>query len=167
MAFAAEVSGEIDESEGEIVVRVRTDAEGLLIGRRGQTLDAVEHLINRMVFTGEPGSDNRVALDVGGYRDRRRESLLELAERLKERALSQGRRVQVSPMSPRDRKVLQAAFTGDESIETRVLGSGFYRRVLIVPSGVDESSEPIDEVSADAARGADDADSAPVDEPAS
>jgi spoIIIJ-associated protein len=173
MAFDAEVSAEFDEAEGETLVRVRTEAEGLLIGRRGQTLDAVEHLINRMVFAGESGADNRIALDVGGYRERRREALLELADRLKARALTQGRRVQVSPMSPRDRKVLQAALAGEDAVETRVLGSGFYRRVLIVPVGVEETGAPLEESSASIDETAgepvagSDADIVPVDDPVS
>jgi spoIIIJ-associated protein len=146
MGFTAEVEGEIDEKEDEIVVRVRADAEGLLIGRRGQTLDAAEHLVNRMVFTGEAGNESRIALDVGGYRERRRDALYELAARLKERAVAQGRRVQVSPMSPRDRRILQEALGADASIEARVLGSGFYRRVLICPVGLADDSAPIDEL---------------------
>jgi len=159
MGFTAEVAADFDEVDGEVLVRVRSDAEGLLIGRRGQTLDAAEHLVNRMVFAGEPASENRIALDIGGYRDRRREALVELAGRLKARATSERRRVQVSPMNPRDRKILQAALAADQTVETRILGSGFYRRVLICPVGLTDDSPPIDEFSDDGA-----APDAPVDE---
>jgi len=137
MGFEAKVSARCDDAADEVVVAVEADAEGLLIGRRGQTLDAFEHLVNRSVAAREM-AENRVIIDVGGYRDRRRESLLELAGRLRERALAEGRRVQVSPMSPRDRKVFQDAFDGDTEVTTRALGTGFYRRVLIVPEGADE-----------------------------
>lgn len=141
MGFEAKVSATCDEDADEVVVVVEADAEGLLIGRRGQTLDAFEHLVNRSVAAREM-AENRVIIDVGGYRNRRRESLLELAGRLRERAMSEGRRVQVSPMSPRDRKVFQDAFAGDEEVTTRALGTGFYRRVLIVPEGADDR-EPV------------------------
>jgi hypothetical protein len=57
-------------------------------------------------------------------------------------------------MSPRDRRILQAALGGDESIRVRVLGSGFYRRVVIFPSGLDESLAPLEVESEDAAEGA-------------
>lgn len=137
MGFEAKVSAECVDADDEVIVHVEADAEGLLIGRRGQTLDAFEHLVNRSVAARE-ASENRVVIDVGGYRDRRRESLLELAGRLKERAMREERRVQVSPMSPRDRKVFQDAFSDDEEVTTRALGTGFYRRVLIVPAGADE-----------------------------
>lgn len=152
MGYQAEVVGEIDRTDGEATVSVRADVEGLLIGRRGQTLDALEHIVNRMVFTGEPTSDSRVQLDVGGYRARRREALLELADRLKVRAITQGRRVQVSPMSQRDRGILQGALAGDETIETRVLGSGFYRRVLIAPAGLVDDGSPVEEMADDGER---------------
>jgi spoIIIJ-associated protein len=140
MGFEARVSSFYDEQESEIVIAVDSEAEGLLIGRRGQTLDALEHVINRIVLAGETAAEGRLAIDVGGYRQRRRETLLELADRLKVRALTQGRRIQVSPMSPRDRRILQAALGRDETVRMRVLGSGFYRRVVIFPVGLDETA---------------------------
>lgn len=149
MGFEAEVKGDAADDSGDVTVSITSDAEGLLIGRRGQTLDALEHVVNRMIFTGEPTSDARVQIDVGGYRARRRESLLELAGRLKDRAVSQGRRVQVSPMSQRDRRILQAALADDDAVETRALGSGFYRRVLIAPSGLADDGSPVEEISED------------------
>jgi spoIIIJ-associated protein len=144
MGFQANVSSHYDETEQEIVIKVESDAEGLLIGRRGQTLDAFEHVLNRMVLAGESAGELRLALDVGGYRDRRRETLLELAERLKVRAVTQGRRIQVSPMSPRDRRLLQSVLGRDDTVRTRVLGTGFYRRVVIFPVGLEEDSMPIE-----------------------
>ncbi len=90
---------------------------------------------------------------MGGYRERRREALLELAERLKVRAVTQSRRVQVSPMSPRDRRILQGALAGDGTVETRALGSGFYRRVLIAPVGLADDGSPVEEVTDDTDRG--------------
>jgi len=144
MGFQAEVSSFVDNDEGEVVVKVEADAEGLLIGRRGQTLDAVEHLVNRMVLSGDSSAEARVAVDVGGYRQRRRDTLLELADRLKVRALTQGRRIQVSPMSPRDRRILQGALSRDDTVRTRVLGTGFYRRVLIFPVGLEEGAVTVE-----------------------
>ncbi|MFT4570942.1 MAG: spoIIIJ-associated protein [Hyphomicrobiaceae bacterium] len=133
MGFEAEISSRVDAEEGEAIIQARCDAEGLLIGRRGQTLDALEHILNRMSVRVDGGGEARVLLDIGEYRERRRESLSELADRLKQRAIAEGRNVQVSPMSPRDRKFFQAALAGDEMVEARSLGAGFYRRVVVVP----------------------------------
>jgi spoIIIJ-associated protein len=144
MGFHARVTSDVDTAEGEVVVRVSADAEGLLIGRRGQTVDALEHLINRMISTGEATAESRVAVDIGGYRDRRKEALIELAERLKERAVTQGRRIQVSPMSPRDRRILLGVLSHDDTIRTRVLGTGFYRRVALFPAGLEDESATIE-----------------------
>ena len=108
----------------------------LLIGRRGQTLDSLEHVLNRMAMRGDAHADGRVLLDIGDYRGRRREGLQELAGRLRERAVGEGRSVQVSPMSPRDRKFFSQAFEGDAAVEVRAVGTGFYRRVIVAPAGM-------------------------------
>ncbi len=136
MGFAAEVTSTIDESAGEAIVSVRSDSEGLLIGRRGQTLDSLEHIVNRMALRGDAYVEGRILLDIGDYRRRRRESLDELASRLRARAVGERRTVQVSPMSPRDRKFLAQAFADDDSVEVRSLGAGFYRRVIVAPAGM-------------------------------
>jgi spoIIIJ-associated protein len=136
MGFAAEVSSNIDEAAGEAVVSVRSESEGLLIGRRGQTLDSLEHIVNRMTLRAEAYVEGRVLLDIGDYRKRRRESLDELASRLRARAVGERRTVQVSPMSPRDRRFFAQAFADDESVEVRALGAGFYRRVIVAPAGM-------------------------------
>ncbi len=136
MGFAAEVSSSVDEAAGEAVIMVRSESEGLLIGRRGQTLDSLEHIVNRMVLRGEGSGEGRVLLDIGDYRRRRRESLDELATRLRTRAVGERRTVQVSPMSPRDRKFFAQAFAGNDSVEIRTLGAGFYRRVIVAPAGM-------------------------------
>ncbi len=155
MGFEATVALGTPEAANEVLVDVHCDADGLLIGRHGQTLDSFEHLVNRMVLAGE-NSDLRIVIDVGGYRQRRRDSLLELADRLKVRALTQGKRVQVSPMSPRDRRVFQSALAGDDTVSTQVLGSGFYRRVMIVPVGLEDEQAPVEEVGHEADRRGDD-----------
>ncbi|HYB98350.1 MAG TPA: RNA-binding cell elongation regulator Jag/EloR [Candidatus Limnocylindrales bacterium] len=136
MGFPCDVAAEIDDVVGEVVVSVRADSEGLLIGRRGQTLDSLEHIVNRMVMRGEGSGDGRVLLDIGDYRRRRREALIDLAQRLRGRALGEQRTVQVSPMSPRDRKFFQQALAAEADVEVRALGAGFYRRMIVAPAGM-------------------------------
>ncbi|MFP6599567.1 MAG: RNA-binding cell elongation regulator Jag/EloR [Deltaproteobacteria bacterium] len=120
--------------DGEILVSIeQAEAEGLLIGRRGQTLDALEHVINRMVTRGESSGELRVVIDIGGYRERRRTTLLELADRLTGRAQTERRALQVSPMSPHDRKIFEEAVESRDGMGTRVLGTGFYRRIEVAP----------------------------------
>lgn len=135
MGVEASVSTRVEEA-GSIAVTIDTGEDGaILIGRRGTTLDALEHIINRMTTGTDPGARVRVALDVCGYRERRKANLGEVATRLKQHALSTMKRVQITPLSPHDRVVFQEALAGDDSVTTRIVGSGFYRRVLVIPRG--------------------------------
>ena len=104
-----------------------------MIGRRGQTLDALEYLVNRIVARSEDAPASRIMVDVEGYRERRREYLNELARRLAEKAKQTGRSVTLNPMSPRDRRVVHLALQNDTSVETRSQGQGYYRKMLILP----------------------------------
>lgn len=135
MGVEASVSARVEEG-GSIAVTIDTGEDGaILIGRRGTTLDALEHIINRMTTGTDPGARVRVTLDVCGYRERRKANLGEVATRLKQHALSTMKRVQITPLSPNDRVVFQEALAGDDSVTTRIVGSGFYRRVLVIPRG--------------------------------
>jgi spoIIIJ-associated protein len=153
MGFAAEVTSSVDVEAAEAIVSVRSESEGLLIGRRGQTLDSLEHIVNRMVLRGDAYVEGRILLDIGDYRGRRRASLEELAGRLRARAVGEHRTVQVSPMSPRDRKFFAEVFANDEAVEIRALGAGFYRRVIVAPAGSGAAAvaavHPGDDVDAD------------------
>ncbi len=118
---------------GEIVLDVTGDSGGLLIGRRGQTLDALEYVINRMMGRADDGGALRIVLDVEGYRERRRQYLETLANRLAEKARQTGRVVTLIPMSPRDRRIVHLALHEDATVTTRSQGDGHYRRMLILP----------------------------------
>jgi spoIIIJ-associated protein len=118
--------------EGEAVITMSGAAAGVLIGYRGQTLDALEYLLNRMVTHSEEGEAHLV-LDAEGYRERRRKSLETLALRLGERAKRRRKTVTLSPLSPRDRRVIHLALQGDPLVTTRSTGRGYFRRLSIVP----------------------------------
>jgi spoIIIJ-associated protein len=124
--------------EGGVEVRDQAlvivgDTSGLLIGRRGQTLDALEYIVNRAIGHDEERAAH-VAVDANDYRARRRAALESMAHRMAERARSKGRPVALNPMSPRERRIIHLALQGDPSLTTRSAGAGFYRRLLIVPT---------------------------------
>jgi len=106
--------------------------EGFLIGHRGQTLDALEYLVNRIV-TKSDEVDVHVAVDVEGYRERRWKSLENLALRLGERVKRRRKPATLSPMSPRDRRVIHLTLEGDPLVTTKSTGRGYFRQVCIVP----------------------------------
>lgn len=115
-------------------LRIVGDADGLLIGRRGQTLDALEYFVNRAIGH-EDGSVVHLGIDANDYRDRRRQTLEALARRMAERARTRGRPVSLEPMSPRDRRIVHLVLEGDAALTTHSAGSGFYRRLIIAPAG--------------------------------
>jgi len=117
---------------GSVLLTVSGDSGGLLIGRRGQTLDALEYMVNRIVGR-EDGVSGRVMIDVEHYRERRFEHLTQLARRLAEKAKQTGRPVTLNPMSARDRRVVHLALQNDRTISTRSQGEGHYRKVVILP----------------------------------
>ncbi len=88
----------VDETDEEIAARVEGDELGLLIGRRGQTIDAVQLLCYRVAFRGR-GERKRVSVDAAGYRERRRETVERQAERAAERALETGKEIELEPMT--------------------------------------------------------------------
>jgi len=118
---------------GTILLAVSGEESGLVIGRRGQTLDALEYLVNREEGRGSDAA-GRVVVDVERYRERRRESLEQLARRLAEKAKQTGRVVTLNPMSPRDRRVVHLTLQDDAGVTTRSQGEGHYRKVLVLPS---------------------------------
>jgi spoIIIJ-associated protein len=119
--------------EGGLRLALSGDSSGLLIGRRGQTLDAIEYLVNRIVAREEETGGARVGVDVEGYRERRREYLDGLARRLADKAKETGRVITLNPMSPRDRRIVHLALQEDGAVETRSQGEGLFRKLLIVP----------------------------------
>jgi len=128
-APAAAVPGE----DGSWCFAIEGDGAGIVIGRHGQTLDAIEYLVSR-IASHEAGNPIRIALDVEGYRERRQESLEQTARRAADKARGTGRPVSLSPMSPRDRRVVHVALSEELGVTTRSQGEGGFRRVVVVPT---------------------------------
>lgn len=135
MGIKASVETLSDAKSGETILEIRSDNSGLLIGRKGQTLEALQYLVTRIV--GErPGSEGpHLVIDVENYRERRRKSLEDMALRLGEKAKRQRKTVTVDALSAADRRVIHAALQDDPWVTTRSLGQGSYRRLLIIPEG--------------------------------
>lgn len=111
---------------------VQGDKLGVLIGRRGQTLDALEYVLNSILARED--YRGRVVIDTEHYRERRRVALEALALKLAERVRHRGKAVSLNPMSPRDRRIVHLALQGDTSLVTRSTGEGYYRRLVIEPA---------------------------------
>ena len=123
---------DLKEDEERIYLNIQGDGGGLLIGRKGQTLDALEYLVNKMVHKNQEGK-KRIVVDTENYRTRREDSLVKLAQRLGEKARQLGRPVTISPMNAHDRRIVHLALQNDRSLRTRSTGTGLYRKVIISP----------------------------------
>ena len=132
--IGSEARVEIEEDGDGPRLAMVGDESGILIGRRGQTLDALEYILNRIV-TREEDEASHLVVDSQNYRTRRRQALIDLAKRLGERARRRGKAVTLNPMSPRDRRIVHLALQDDGSLTTRSAGRGYYRKLLIIPSG--------------------------------
>jgi spoIIIJ-associated protein len=121
------------EEDDHILLEIQGDSSGVLIGRRGQMLDALEYFLNRVVA--REGGATRVVVDSQNYRTRRRQSLEELARRMGEQAKKRRKIVALDPMSPRDRRIVHMVLQEDPSLSTRSSGKGYFRKLIIIPAG--------------------------------
>jgi len=120
------------EKDSPLVFDLRgPDAEDL-IGRRGETLAALQR-IARLIVGRELTSQVRFVVDVNGYKERRRESLCRLAKRLAKQAVETERTVVLEPMPPQERRIVHLALRDDPNVTTQSIGEGDRRKVTIVP----------------------------------
>ena len=128
------LSGQVRISEGpeELAAEISGEDLGILIGRRGQTLDALEYLAGIALF---PGGHPRkhVELDAEGYKERRRRQIERVAVRKADEAAKRGRQVQLAPMTPAERKIVHLALRGRNDVTTVSEGREPYRAVVISP----------------------------------
>ncbi|MBA2421109.1 MAG: KH domain-containing protein [Thermoleophilaceae bacterium] len=125
-------SVEVDEDEEELRATVNGEDLGLLIGKRGATIDALQHLALRAAFRGE-ADRRRVVVDAAGYRERREAVLHRAAEHAVSEALDFGRPVELEPMRPAERKVVHLHLRERTEVETHSEGDEPDRRLVVTP----------------------------------
>jgi spoIIIJ-associated protein len=130
-AIGANVLAEAVEREGVVTVTCTGPDLGLFIGRHGQTIDAIQYLANAMART--QGGEHDVVVDAAGYRARRTATLETMAKRTAQRAAATGRRVELEPMTPVERKIVHESLKDDPDVETVSEGSEPNRYVVVVP----------------------------------
>jgi spoIIIJ-associated protein len=134
----------LEESEdGDLnIVNLRGDAADLLGSGDGRAVDAIQFLLNQAALRG--GDESRkVVLDVEGDPDQRESYLVKLADRAARRAKDTERAMALDPMNPKDRRIVHVALREFDGIATMSVGSGRYRRVVVVPQGAPEYEEAI------------------------
>ena len=135
MGLSCRVAPAVVEEDGQrLRVQISGEDAALVIGRQGQTLDAIELVINRMVDRQWPGS-MQITLDAEGYRDRRAQKLIDVAYQEASKVRRSGRAIELEPMSPRDRRSVHLALQDEPGVSTRSEGEGAYRHIIIEPAG--------------------------------
>jgi spoIIIJ-associated protein len=127
---------EVNEQDGVLSGRLEGDDVGLFIGRHGQTIDAVQHLAQRIIFPEGP-SAVRVVIDANGYRERRAEALRATADDAAEEALSSGKPVDLDPLPPFERRIVHEYLRERGGVETHSEGNEPERYLVVTPLTMD------------------------------
>ena len=133
LALGLEGSVDIEETPEEIRATVNGPELGLLIGRHGSTIDALQDVASRAAYAQVQGDRKRVVVDAAGYRERREATLRRHADRAVADALDFGRAVELEPMSPHERKVVHTYLADRADVETHSEGDEPERRLVVTP----------------------------------
>jgi spoIIIJ-associated protein len=131
MGFEARI--DVYDASGYIAVDVASDSTALFIGQKGETIDAVQYLVNSAIYRKRPFV-KRIVLDAEGYRQRRVEAIQGIAHRTARRAVRERRAVELPPMSPAERRVVHIYLRDNPNVTTASEGTGDNRRVRVSPS---------------------------------
>jgi spoIIIJ-associated protein len=129
MGMEVTLISEIDE-DGSLSINMEGDNMGILIGKRGQTLDSLQYLTNRVANKMQDGYV-RVKLDTENYRQRRKETLENLAKNIAHKVKRTKRSVSLEPMNPYERRIIHSALQADKYVSTHSEGEEPYRRVVV------------------------------------
>lgn len=129
MHMEVELCSKVDE-EGALSIEMKGDNMGILIGKRGQTLDSLQYLTNRVANKMQSGYV-RVKLDTEDYRERRKETLENLARNIAHKVKRTRKPVTLEPMNPYERRIIHSALQGDKNVTTHSEGEEPYRRVVV------------------------------------
>ncbi len=131
MGEKAKVVGRFDE-EDRLSLSIDAQDPGLLIGKQGQTLEALQYLITKMVAK-RARRKVRVFIDIESYRARHQEALTQLAIKSGDKVKKSGKPVTLNPMNPHDRRIIHLALQGDKDLKTMSRGEGLYKKVVVYP----------------------------------
>lgn len=127
----------IEESDDTTFVNISSEGlDGLLIGRRGETLSSIQHIVNR-VFTGRTHRHSKITIDVGGYIHRRHRLLIEKAHRLADRVRRTQSEFDFEPMKASERRIIHLAVAEYDDVTTYTIGDGLLRKVVLTPRTAD------------------------------
>ncbi len=132
---------EISEGDGVVSVNLTGEDPGVLIGRRGETLDAIQHLTNYVINTGATGRV-RVNIDAENYRERRNEALERLAEKVASKVIKYRRNMTLEPMNSYERHIIHTALQETDNVTTYSIGTEPNRRIVVAYERKSAAGDP-------------------------
>jgi spoIIIJ-associated protein len=123
-----------DAADTTFVNITSSGLDGLLIGRRGETLASIQHVVNR-IFTSRTGRHSKITVDVGGYVRRKHRLLIEKAQRLADRVRQTQKEYDFEPLKASERRIIHLALAEFDDVTTYTIGDGLLRKVVISPKG--------------------------------
>ena len=135
---------DVETKNSRICYSISGGDSGILIGKRGQTLDAIQYLMEKII---NKSAESRVKIDVDveGYLESRKENLKDLAIKLSKKAKKTGKPVTVGHMSAHDRRIIHVTLKNDKKVRTQSMGDGFLRKIVIFPKRRPGSQRPRNE----------------------
>lgn len=130
ITYGASIS--VEETPDRIVFNIQGGNAGVLIGKRGQNLEAIHYLVEK-VINKNAGHRVRILVDVEGYLETRKNSLKRLAERLAQKSKKTGKPMTIGQMNAHDRRIIHLALKDDNRVRTQSMGDGYYRKLVIFP----------------------------------
>jgi len=135
---------EIEEMTDTTFINITSNGlDGLLIGRRGETLSSLQHVANR-IFTSRTGQHSKITIDVGGYVRRKHRLLVERARKLADRCRETGKEFDFEPLKASERRIIHLAISEHSDITTYTIGDGLLRKVVITAKGSEFSDSSRD-----------------------
>jgi spoIIIJ-associated protein len=131
MSFECQVA--VEETPEKIILNIEGDTSGLLIGKHGQNLDAIQYILSKAVNKSD-AKHKMIEVDSEAYRKRREESLLNLVQRIRDKVKKTKKPVSLSHMNAHDRRIIHLALQEDETLCTKSRGEGEYRKIVILPA---------------------------------
>jgi len=116
----------------EVIFKVEGGNAAVLIGKRGQTLDAIQYLVEKIVNR-HSRKRLRLQVDIGGYLENRRRNLENLALRLAQKAVKSGKPMTIGQLKPQERRMVHMALKADPDVRTQSVGEGIVRKLVIIP----------------------------------
>ena len=122
----------VQQQDDRVLFNITGENAAILIGKRGQTLEAIQYLIEKAINR-QTQARIRVQVDIEGYLENRKTSLMQLAARMAQKAVKTGRPASVGQMNAHDRRIVHLALQNDGEVRTQSVGNGFYRKLVIFP----------------------------------